>query len=203
MSDGPLAQVYAALRSGDAEAAMRLLEGGEFPGAAGRDHAYRAQALARLGRPEEGARAVIDAIRAAKAEGAVDALPALRALHVEISAQVAAMRLAEAGRAADLALLTQDPAGLASEVLLRKAGAHTDAGEAGIASELTRLALERAETPRDRMLAQLALARLTRDPAWILAAHTLAESADDHNLLTAVAHAARALGVRLAPPEFG
>jgi hypothetical protein len=49
----------------------------------------------------------------------------------------------------------------------------------------------------------VARARFTRDPAEVLAAHAIAERADDPNLITAVAHAARALGVRIAPPAFG
>jgi hypothetical protein len=53
------------------------------------------------------------------------------------------------------------------------------------------------------VLVHLARARLSQDPAEVHAAHRIAEASDDQNLLTAVAHAARALGIRFAPPSFG
>jgi len=56
---------------------------------------------------------------------------------------------------------------------------------------------------RDVVLVHLARAKLSRDPAELHAALAIAEAADDQNLLTAVAHAARALGVRFPPPSFG
>ncbi|MBM4369113.1 MAG: hypothetical protein FJ102_23065 [Deltaproteobacteria bacterium] len=61
----------------------------------------------------------------------------------------------------------------------------------------------RATDPRAQVLAHLALARFTRDPAEVHAAHAVADLADDQNLLTAVAQAARALGVKLRGPSFG
>jgi len=156
-----------------------------------------------LGRAEEGAREVIAAIRLAKADGDTEGVLALRALHAELSASVASLRAAEAGRMADRALLDADEAAMDAETLLRRSGAFGDAGEAAEAERTARLALSRATNPREQVLTRLALARLTRDPALILEAHRIADASDDQNLLTAVAHAARALAVRLPTPSFG
>lgn len=211
-SDERLRGAYAALRDNRPEAALAALDALLAPAEQAdalpprdraRAHAWRAQAMRALGRAEEGAREVIAAIRLAKAEGDTDGVLALRALHAELSASVASLRTAEAGRAADRALLGADEAAMDAETLLRKSGACADAGEAAEAERTARLALSRAATPREQVLTRLALARLTRDPALVLASHTIADAADDQNLLTAVAHAARALAVQLPRPSFG
>lgn len=202
--------IVARLRANDPLGALAALDAlGEAgwvalsPAESARAHAYRAQALRGVGRAEDAAREVLHAIRFAKSEGDAESLAALRSLHTEISASVASLRLADAGRRADAALLTVPEATLDAEGLLRQAGALADSGRPADAERVTRLALARAATPRDLVLAHLALARLTRDEAMVHAAHRVADAADDHNLLTAVAHAARALGVRFAPPSFG
>ncbi len=209
MSTG-LHAIVALLRENDASGALAALDAlGEpgwaalAPAEAARAHAYRAQALRGVGRVEEAAREVIHAIRFAKAEGDAESVVALRALHTEISASVASVRLAEAGRLADAALISAPDDTLDAEGLLRKAGALANAGALPDAERATRLAVSRALTPREIVLTHLALARLTRDEGLIHAAHRVADAADDHNLITAVAHAARALGVRFAPPSFG
>ncbi len=201
--------IVAKLRSNDPAGALAALDAiGEagwaalLPPEAARAHAYRAQALRGVGRVEEAAREVIHAIRYAKTQGDTESVVALRALHTEISASVAGVRLAEAGRLADAALVSAPDTTLDAEGLLRKAAALHD-GDPAEAERLTRLALETAVSPREVVLAHLALARLTRDESRIHAAHRVADDADDHNLLTAVAQAARALGVRFAPPSFG
>ena len=206
----PLHPIVAMLRASDPRGALAALDSLGEPGwaalppaEAARAHAYRAQALRGVGRVEEAAREVIHAIRFAKAEGDSESVAALRALHTEISASVASVRLAEAGRLADAALISAPDATLDAEGLLRKAAALADSGAAAEAESVTRLALASASTPREVVLAHLALARLTRDEALIHAAHSVADAADDHNLITAVAHAARALGVRIGPPSFG
>ncbi len=200
-----LREAYEHLRRGEAEVALTLLDAlGELtPAEAARTHAWRGQALRALGRPAEGARAVIEALRAARAIGDADGVAALRALHGELAASAAAAEAAESGRRADAALLDARDADLDADKLLRKAGALHDAGRTVESSACLHLAAERASTPREAVLVRLARARLTRDPGEIHAAHALAEASNDQNLLTAVAHAARALGVRFEPPSFG
>jgi hypothetical protein len=54
-----------------------------------------------------------------------------------------------------------------------------------------------ADSPRDRVLAALTLARCETPEAWVTRAHEVADASDDQNLLTAVAKAAKASGVVL------
>ena len=196
---------YARLRSGDHAAALELIEamGDLSAEEAARVHAWRGQALRALGRPAEGARAVIDAIRAARAVGDAEAVETLRALHAELAASAAAAQAAESGRRADAWLVSAADDSFDADTLIRKAGALHDAQQFAAAAACLDLAAERSTSPREAVLVRLARARLTRDPAEVYAAHALAEAADDQNLITAVAHAARALGVRFAPPSFG
>ncbi len=200
-----LFEAYERMRRGETEAALALLMSLTelTPAEAARAHAWRGQALRALGRPEEGARAVIEAIRAARAMGDTEGVSALRALHAELAASVAAGQAAEAGRRADAALVDTPDDSLDADTLLRKAGALHDAGRIAESARCLALAGERATSPRDAVLVHLARARLSQDPAEVHAAHRIAEASDDQNLLTAVAHAARALGIRFAPPSFG
>ncbi len=198
-----LAAIYAALLAGRHEEVLAapMPPGGSADRA--RLHAWRAQSLRALGRPREGAMELIHAIRITKMLGDSQATAELRILHADVSRSVAALDTAEAARRAD-ALLVDTPAdALDSDTLLRKAQAHVDAGDDVSAIHMSRLALDRAADPRAQVLAHLALARFTRDPEWVHAAHAVADAADDQNLLTAVAQAARALSVRLRGPSFG
>ncbi len=220
-----LARVYACLRADDhagvLEAAARLPHTLP-PAQRGRVEAWRAQALRALGRVEEADRAVLEAIRAAKADGDVDAVRQLRELQSSIVASLAAKRHADAARAADARLAELDDEVLLADcaddaaradALLRRANARSDAGRTADASvDLERAAAlaEAAGEVRPRvlvLLAQARLARATEDSAsaarFIVAAHALADASDDMNLVTAVAQAARAAGVKLARPSFG
>ncbi len=200
-----LREVVALLQAHDAAGALAALDALRdlTPDEAAHAHAWRAQALRAVGRVEEAAREVSHALRHAKGVADSDGVTALRALHTEIYASIANLRLAEAGRQADAALALTPDAELDAEGLLRKAIALLDAADPEAAERVTRLALARALAPREVVLTHLALARLTLDPALVHAAHRAADAADDHNLLTAVAQAARALGIRFAPPTFG
>ena len=59
------------------------------------------------------------------------------------------------------------------------------------------LAWELAREPREHVLAALTISRCGPAEAWIKKAHEVADRADDQNLLTAVAKAARMAGVVL------
>ena len=64
-------------------------------------------------------------------------------------------------------------------------------------------ALDQAHTPRDRVLALLALARLPDDaPGYVARAAEVADTAGDPNLVAAVVRASRECGVPLPPRVF-
>lgn len=200
-----LAAAFAALTRGDAQEALQFLDGWthETPTLSARASAYRAQALRDLGRMEEADRELTAAIRLAKQAGDTAGVATLRTLRAPISASLAALAAAEQQRKKDLGLLRTPDDGLDADELIRKANAMTDAGQN--AAETVSLARTRATEPRHVVLAYLAEARgdSANAASLIRAAHIVADNADDHNLVTAVAHAARAAGVRLDAPTFG
>lgn len=180
-------------------AATELVDGDEAP----RLLAYRAQALRAMGRPREGLGLLIQAIRITKAKGDTASTTTLRALHADLARSAAALDEAERARQADAHLRHATPDGLDSDTLVRKAQTHLDAGDAPGAIVAAQLAVARAHSPRDAVLAHLALARATGGAEHVHAAHAVADDSNDPNLVTAVAHAARALRVALRPPTFG
>jgi len=218
-----LSETWAALCAGDHAgvlARVDALPDGLAPGERGRAEAWRAQALRALGRVEEADRAVIAAIRAAKADGDVEGVRQLRELQASVVASLAAQRHAEAARAADAVLAEMDDATVLAgandeaaraDALLRRANARTDAARIDDAAADLARAQAHAEAsgdPRARVLVRLALARVAvargADPgALVREAHVLADASDDMNLVTAVARAARAAGVVLVAPGFG
>ncbi|MSQ03320.1 MAG: hypothetical protein EXR71_15750 [Myxococcales bacterium] len=199
-----LTAAYSALQAGDAAEALALLEALPplVPADEARRRAWQAQALRAVGRAEEGAREVIAAIRIAKALGDADGVAALRALHTDLARSVASLHTAEEGRLRDQALLAADDATLDNDGRLRRAFALLTAGRRPEASALVRRVATEATELRDQVLSRLALARMDDDEAALHEAHTLADDADDHNLLTAVAQTARQLGKSLRAPEF-
>lgn len=203
---------YQALQRGDAAAALAALPG---PGGGGaRAEAYRAQALRTLGRLDEADSAAAAAIALARQAGDVEGVAQLRELRASIVASLAAERVAAAERARDAGLATTPVATLLAGAadgperarrLLRRAGALADAGNLAEATRTARIARDEAEDdPRESVLALLSMARTDRAGAerWIRDAHAVADASDDMNLVTAVAHAARAAGVVLAPPDW-
>ncbi len=198
-----LAATYTALLAGKHEDVLATPLPPEGTAERARLLAWRAQSLRALGRPRAGAMELIQAIRITKALGESQATEELRALHAELSRSVAALEAADKARLADASLVDTPADALDSDTLLRKAQAHADAGDDVSAIHVSRLALERAADARAKVLAHLALARFTREPGAVHAAHAVADHADDPNLVTAVAQAARALGVKLRGPSFG
>jgi len=198
-----LAVIYAALIAGQHGEVLAAALPAEGTAERARVHAWRAQSLRALGRPREGAMELIHAIRITKMLGDSQATAELRTLHADVSRSAAALDAADKARSADAPLIHAQVDDLDSDTLIRKAQAHADAGDDVSAIFLSRLSLARAPDPRAQVLAHLALARFTRDPAEVHAAHAVADHADDQNLLTAVAQAARALGVKLRGPSFG
>jgi hypothetical protein len=192
-----LLQAFESLRRRDAEGALAALEGfsADDPGRAARAAGYRAQALRTLARVDEAERAAAEAVRLAKRAGDADGVAALRQLHASILASVAAVRAAAQQAAGD----TSD--GSVGRVL--------ELAKAGRSEEATHLACvirDRARAAgdaREEVLALLAAARAGDPHRWIREAHAVADASDDQNLVTAVAQAARAAGVRLDAPRFG
>ena len=218
-----LSTAFGALRAGEHARVLELLQAlpAELaPAQRGRSEAWRAQALRALGRVEEADRAVVEAIRSAKAAGDVEGVRQLRELQASVVASLAAKRHADSARAADLALLDRPDAELLAgvegpearaDLLLRRASARIDAGRLEDALGDVQRAGEEAlaaGVPRPRVLVLLARARLARargeEPGGhVREAHALADASDDMNLITAVAQAARATGVKLEAPRFG
>ncbi|HCH63348.1 MAG: hypothetical protein CL927_12870 [Deltaproteobacteria bacterium] len=93
-----------------------------------------------------------------------------------------------------------------TETALGQACAALDDGDTASGEQLALEALEQAQdarNPRDQVLALLALARVPgRAESSIHKAAAVADRSNDRNLVTAVAHAARAAGVLFAPKVF-
>ena len=216
--DERLRAAWAALQARRPEDALSLLDGvrvPDRPGAEARAAAWRAQALDALGRLPEAERAAAEAVRLARRAGEADGVTAARGLHQRLLASLAASAVADKARLADLPLAeTSDDVLLGSHpegpaVLVRKANVLCDLGrpQEAVASAARALDVLRAtggHERRDEVLALLTLARaLPEDAAArIHEAHAIADASDDMNLLTAVAKAASAAGVRLHAPSF-
>lgn len=93
-----------------------------------------------------------------------------------------------------------------TDTLVGRASAAIDAGDFSLGDRLAREAFEVACTeanPREQVLALLARARIpAQTEPCIRQAVRVADASNDRNLVTAVAHAARAAGVVLAPKVF-
>ncbi len=219
MTEADLRAGYEALLHGDAAGALRILDGIDPTGRPGFDarlHGYRAQAFEALGRLEEAERAVAEAVRIARRAQDGDGLAAFRMLHQRVLGGLAAVRLAEQERARDAVLVDENEdealgrlaGGARAAWLTRRAGALLDAGRPAEARAACQRAFGEAAAagdPREQVFALLAELRI--DPSNALVglarAHAIADEADDMNLVTAVAKAARAVGVHLPAPEFG
>lgn len=213
--DPALSSAWAALQAGQWAQVLTHLEGVTYadPLLMARVFAWRAQSLDALGRRTEAEAAILAAIRSAKAGGDADGVRALREVQARILASLAAEQVAEAERAKDRALVDQPIA----EVLSGATGGERAARlvrlanglwEVGRHEEARQRAMEActearaAHDPREEVLARLSLARMDTPAPHILAAWAVADQANDPNLITAVAHAAKAAGVRLVAPGF-
>lgn len=212
--DEAAALAFAALRAGRWEEVIGQVQAldlpelrSERPLLAARLMAWKAQALAGLNHLEEAKHAVLDAIRLAKSGGDMEGLAPLRELHAGISARLAALQVSTGQQAADADLLSMPEAEIARcsagervDILIRQASAWIERGEAAQGRSCAERALEEASSARAKVLAWLCLARLGEGEAAVRSAWKVADDADDHNLITAVAKAAKAAGVILSPP---
>jgi hypothetical protein len=203
MADAPLARadalalaLYRALQQGDAHAAVsRAPEALEAavgrPKLEARLHAWLSQAHLQLGAPREARAALRAALRAARSTGDDAEVQALLPLQERVLASAAAA-------AAPAPSTPSTPAG--------RAVAAFDAGDPDFGAQLARAAIaaaREAADPREEVIALLALARHPdHTEASIRAAADVADRANDFNLVTAVAHAARSAGVTFAPKVF-
>ena len=164
--------------------------------------AWRGQALRALGRANEGAAGVIQAIRIIKQVGLTDELPALRELHADLARSAAALSIAEAARRDTEALLAEPLDGMSTDRLLERAQAAAERGLDVEAAAVAQRVLVSSPLVRHQVIALLVLGRCAGEE-HVLRAHELADDAGDQNLLTAVARTAKLLGVRLRRPSFG
>jgi hypothetical protein len=181
-----------------------------------------AQALLDAGRPHEAEAPCREAIRLLRRLGDREGLDEVRALQDRVVKAIAhdreqAARREEQARIAatplDALLAEVTSSTSRADVLLKKAHALVDAGRPDEAAPLADEALALAgDDVRAGVLARLAVARARPDRAdeALVAAYRVAERAEEFNLVSLVAHAARLAGVRLpvehgphGPPEGG
>ncbi|HND29844.1 MAG TPA: hypothetical protein PLA94_07580 [Myxococcota bacterium] len=205
---------FSALQAGNAEEVIARVDAldqpalrSERPLLVARLLAWKAQAWMSQNRWEDARGAVLEAIRLAKQGGDTDGLPALRELHNRIAGSLAALQAAAVQAEADRALLALSEEELSAkspedraDILTRQSSAQAAMGDLEAARATAQRALAEAQSPRSRVLAWLSLARVGDGDQAIFSAWKVADDADDHNLITAVAHAARAAGVVLRPP---
>ena len=202
MADGPptadelALQVYRALQNRDPGAAVRIGEVAVSaaegrPRLLGRLHAWLAQAHDQAGDGRDARRHLRAALRIARTLEDPEELAALRPLQEHIISRVVS---------------SNAPAPAPPATGAARASAAFDIGELELGERLARTALEDARMrsdPRETVLSLLALARHPEHTeAAIREAAAFADSTNDRNLVTAVAHAARAAGVEFSPRVF-
>jgi hypothetical protein len=189
-------QLYRALQRRDPEAATRLgdaaLDAGVGrPRLLGRLHAWLAQAHDQLGAGKAARRHLRAALKIARTLDDPEELAALRPLQEQIVSRVVSANA---------------PAPAPPATGAGRASAAFDVGEPALGERLARAALADARASEDNRETVLALLALARHPdhreAAIREAAAFADGTNDRNLVTAVAHAARAGGVHLAPKVF-
>lgn len=187
---------YQRLSQGDAGGAISAIDdalaalGDDRPGLRARLWGWRCQAHLNQRDAQQAITAVRQALRAARDDGDVDGLKALRDLQSQAMAMAAALKV-------------QAPT---DDAPLSQALRALDAGKLRLGEILALGALAHAKkegSPRDVVFAYLTLARLPhRAEAAIRDAGTYADQVGDKNLVTAVARAANAAGVDIAPKVF-
>ncbi len=212
----------AALAAGEVEEAELLLKGGlgsPLPQSLqARTHSLLAQALEAQGRSQEARKQASLALALAKELGDEAGQADIRGLQARIRASLVAeehrvqkMAQVEKLSKTPLKTLLAEAANPADRVsaLVSKADAERWAGRAEKASQLAQQALEEAQAlegtfPRERVLAHLCLARARpQDAATLLAqAHGIADSAQEPQLVTAIAQTARLLLLPLPTHTF-
>ena len=194
-ADALAAAAYRAVQAGDwpqavthADDALDRLSG--RPALAARLHAWAAQA--HIGRRDFKAarRRLSAALKAARQTGQADEVKALLPLQQQVMAAMTAR-----ARGADA------PATPAAEAVAAYDAGDLEAGER-LALQARALAAESGDD-KEAVVSLLALARSpARREAAIREAAAVADQSGDRNLVTAVAHAARAAQVVLAPKVF-
>lgn len=195
-ADALALQLYRALQHRDPAGAVRIgppaLRAAEGrPRLQGRLHAWLAQAEDQRGEGKAARGHLRAALKIARTLDDPEELAALRPLQEHIIGRVVS---------------ASAPAPAPPSTGAGRASAAFDVGEPDLGERLARAALADARSagdPRETVLSLLALARHPdHREAAIREAADFADGTNDHNLITAVAHAARAAGVTLAPRVF-
>lgn len=201
MAEAPTAdelalQVYRLLQRRDPDAAVRVgaiaLEAAAGrPRLEGRLHAWMAQAHDQRGAGKQARSHLRAALKIARTLEDPEELAALRPLQEQIVSRVVSANV---------------PAPAPPATGAGRASAAFDAGEPELGERLARAALAEAREAGDDRETVLSLLALARHPdhreAAIREAADFADGTNDRNLVTAVAHAARAAGVQFAPKVF-
>jgi hypothetical protein len=165
---------------------------GDRPALRARHAAWMGQAHQLQGNLEEALISVREAITLAQTAQEIDALPALKALKVELVTGRAAVQAAANAPLPD--------------TLLGRALMALNEGDTDDGARLARHARLQAQSEGDfrvEVFSLLALARIPgQEDSAIRAAYAVADSSDDKNLVTAVARAARAAAVPLPKSTF-
>lgn len=189
-------QVYRALQRRAPEAAARLgpsalAAAAGRPRLQGRLHAWIAQAHDHLGAGKAARTHLRAALKIARTLDDPEELAALRPLQEQIVSRVVS---------------ASAPAPAPPVTGAGRASAAFDAGEPDLGERLARAALADARASGDERETVLSLLALARHPdqceSAIREAAAYADGTNDRNLVTAVAHAARAAGVHLATKVF-
>jgi len=189
--------IVQALARQDGERAVELCEAiapliTERPALQARNAAWASQAHRILGNLDQALVFIREAIGLAQVAGDAQAIPALKALKVELVT----------GRAASKAAATAP----LPDTLLGAALQAMDDGqleEGGRLARQARLQAQSEGNAREEVFSLLALARIPgQEDSAIRAAHGVADQSDDKNLVTAVARAARAASVPLPKSAF-
>jgi len=189
-------QVYRALQHRDPAAATRigpqaLAATTERPRLQGRLHAWLAQAHDQLEDGPQARRHLRAALRIARTLDDPEELAALRPLQEQIVSRVVS---------------ASAPAPAPPATGAARASAAFDAGELELGEQLATAAVAAARADGDARETVLSLLALARHPAHtgsaIHEAAAFADGTNDRNLVTAVAHAARAAGITFAPKVF-
>jgi hypothetical protein len=187
--------LVAALARQDGDAALSLSHAlgpliEDRPALLARHAAWTAQAHQLRGEQSEAIAKVAQAIALATAAEETDALPALKALKVQLVT----------GKAAAPGALPLP------DTLLGRSVSALDAGNLTDGARLARQARIEAQSmgnARDEVLSLLALARIPgQEDSAIRSAAAVADASEDKNLVTAVAHAARAGRIALPKKVF-
>jgi tetratricopeptide (TPR) repeat protein len=191
-ADEAAERVYIALQQGDfssaldsVEHALSLIE--NRPLLRARLLAWQGQAFFGLHQLEQAQQSVLRGLSLARKAKDTPGVEALRRLHREIVAGLA---------------MRQRPLD-ATDSWISQSCIAFDEGQNKRGVELALKALSEADTPRDQVIALLALARSPEQvQGAVFRAHQIAQSSEDFNLINAVAKAARAAKIILSPHVF-